>query len=164
VIRPVMARPRFPLRVRSVAGKALFIGVGVVAVIALNLVLFLVDRAVGGSLSDGPYRISVLVLWVLCGRCFRGPGESLDVPRPWWRMTNRFPASAVFAVLHGVSLAVNVFWVGVFIVNGELRDVTDGLWWALISSVLLATLFISSAVNLWPRRQAGAASAVDASE
>ncbi|KRC61169.1 hypothetical protein ASE14_09580 [Agromyces sp. Root81] len=68
----------------------------------------------------------------------------------------------MFAVLHGVSLAVNLFSVGVFVVNGRLRDVTDGFWWALISSVVLATLFISSAVNLWPRRQAGAASAVDA--
>lgn len=161
--RPVMARPRFPLRVRSAAGKALFIGVGVVAVIALYLVLFLVDRAIGVTASDGPYRISVLVLWVLCGRCFRGPGESLDVPRPWWRMTNRFPASAVFAVLHSISLAVFLFWLGAFLFNGELRDVTDGFWWALISSVVLATLFISSAVNLWPRRPAGAASAVDAS-
>lgn len=41
----------------------------------------------------------LLALFVVGARCFRGPGEDIAAPRPWWRMTNRSKSSKWLGVL-----------------------------------------------------------------
>lgn len=82
-----------------------------------------------------------LASWYLASRVFRGPGEPVRAARPWWRMTNRAPLSALFGVGYGLLAAANI----------GLSFVGYGSFSGLVSIVVelvLAWLFLTSFTRL----------------
>ena len=92
------------MRIRRTGYKVLYF-VGCIAIyVVITNVIFL------PLLPAGPVRGSiqlVLGFLVVVGACrlFRGPGEDIVPPRPWWRATNRPKASIVLGILNAIEAA-----------------------------------------------------------
>lgn len=88
--------------------------------------------------------------WTCCARLFRGDGEPVRPPRPWWKMTHRSPASWFFAVVIGGTFVWNV----VLVATGSVIRPGDSLGWILlvalrlVAGAALASLFVNSAIRL----------------
>ena len=92
------------MRIRRTGYKVLyFVGCIAIYVVITNVILL-------PLLPAGPMRGSiqlVLGFLVVVGACrlFRGPGEDIVPPRPWWRATNRPKASIVLGILNAIEAA-----------------------------------------------------------
>ena len=92
------------MRIRRTGYKVLyFMGCIAIYVVITNVILL-------PLLPAGPMRGSiqlVLGFLVVVGACrlFRGPGEDIVPPRPWWRATNRPKASIVLGILNTIEAA-----------------------------------------------------------
>lgn len=58
---------------------------------------------IGFEFAQPMLLLIVVALVIAAGRLFRGPGEPMAPPRPWWRLTGGAPSSIVWAVLFGLS-------------------------------------------------------------
>ncbi|MBF4571557.1 hypothetical protein ITJ64_03420 [Herbiconiux sp. VKM Ac-1786] len=92
------------LRILNPYGKFLYVLVGWIAVLLINLlVVALVGPVVGPVLY-----VVVLFGWILVGaRIFRVPEEPIEPPRPWWRLTGRPTAGFVLAALFALQAITN---------------------------------------------------------
>ena len=92
------------MRIRRTGYKVLyFMGCIAIYVVITNVILL-------PLLPAGPMRGSiqlVLGFLVVVGACrlFRGPGEDIVPPRPWWQATNRPKASIVLGILNAIEAA-----------------------------------------------------------
>ncbi|MGO4535294.1 hypothetical protein [Leifsonia sp. 2MCAF36] len=92
----------------------------------------------------------VVGFWTCSARLFRGHGEPVDPPRPWWQITHRSPASWFLAVLTGAAFV----WSVVQVATGGIVDPGDSLAWILLVTLQLVTsgalvsLLINSAIRL----------------
>lgn len=92
------------MRIRRTGYKVLYL-VGCIAIYGVITKVILLPL-----LPAGPMRGSiqlVLGFLVISGACrlFRGAGEDIVPPRPWWRATNRPKASIVLGILNAVEAA-----------------------------------------------------------
>ncbi len=85
------------MRVTSGRTKAAVLVVGILVSMAA-----IPSAAVAGGMTVGYVAALAftVALVVVPARCFRGPGEPVDAPRPWWRATNRPTAGYVVGVLY----------------------------------------------------------------
>lgn len=92
------------MRIRQTGYKVLyFMGCIAIYVVITNVILL-------PLLPAGPIRGSiqlVLGFLVVVGACrlFRGPGEDIVPPRPWWRAMNWPKASFVLGILNAIEAA-----------------------------------------------------------
>lgn len=91
-------------RILNPYGKFLYVLVGWIAVVLINLlVVALVGPVVGPVLY-----VVVLFGWILVGaRIFRVPEEPIEPPRPWWKLTGRPTAGFVLAALFALQAITN---------------------------------------------------------
>lgn len=97
---------RRPLRVTSDRTKATILVVGIVLALAAIPMLAVLGGIVVGYAAVLAFTVALVLV---PARCFRGPGEAVDPPRPWWRATNRPTAGYVIGalyVLQGFALLV----------------------------------------------------------
>jgi hypothetical protein len=103
----------------------------IVGAVLISVVASVVGVLVASSqplVTQSGGAVLLLGWWVLSVRVFRGPGEQVDLPRAWWRLTARpvgsFVMAAVFvlggsSVLHaphgsfGYSPAFAVTWTSI---------------------------------------------------
>jgi hypothetical protein len=91
-------------RILNPYGKFLYVLIGGIAVVLLNL---LVAALVGPVIGPVLY-VVVLFGWILVGaRIFRVPEEPIEPPRPWWRLTGRPTAGFVLAALFALQAITN---------------------------------------------------------
>lgn len=108
------------VRIRQTRWKVVYVAVAVTVIVAAYAEL--VPRTL-------PYPVNVLVMNAIvvavvavgC-RSFRGRGEDVAAPRPWWRMTARPTAGFVIAALVLVNAAGAVV-VAVFVPTGRPLEV-----------------------------------------
>ncbi len=92
----------------------------------------------------------VVGFWACSARLFRGHGEAVERPRPWWQMTHRSPASWFLAVVTGAMLV----WSVVRVATGGIIAPGDSLAWILlvtlqlVASAALVSLLTTSAIRL----------------
>jgi len=92
----------------------------------------------------------VVGFWVCSARLFRGHGEPVDPPRPWWQMTHRSPASWFLALVTGATF---VWGVGRVVTGGIIGPGDSRAWillvtLQLVTSAALVSLLINSAIRL----------------
>lgn len=126
------------MRITSETSKAATVVVGVLlAIIATPI------AAAGGGLATG-YVVGTAIsvgLVVLATRTFRGPGEAVEPPRPWWRATNRPTAGYVLGVLYllqAVTLLTRLD-------SGSVRALT---WLSVAICVAIGAYFLHSSARL----------------
>ena len=136
------------MRITTTINKVIYILVGEAVVLSLNgLLLYnilppVVDLA------------AVLVLnfvYVFIGvRTFRGPGEDVAAPRPWWRATNRPLAGFIIGGIAGVLSLISLL--------GALAAPPEQSGTAAVVCVawaLLAAYYLHSSVRLRALDQPG---------
>ncbi len=117
--------------------KAIVIAV----LVALDIVLALVLDALHSEAGSIVLTVLQTAGWYLATRVFRGPGESVQAARPWWRMTNRPLLSSVLGALYAVSAVGNAFFS--FAGYGSVSG-----WVSILGQAALAALFLGSAARL----------------
>lgn len=125
------------MRFTTPTQKAIVIAV----LVAVDIVLVLLFDALHSQLGSIALTVLQTVAWYLVTRVFRGPGESLQAARPWWRMTNRPLLSAVLGGLYAVSALGNAVFS--FAGYGSVSG-----WVSILAQAVLAALFLSSATRL----------------
>jgi len=125
-----------PLRLTQKRWKAVYI-VGGYIVTALSAGLL--------PLGGGAAIITLIldVAWIYGGtRIFRGAGELVQPPRPWWRMTARPRA--------GFALGALVFAPAVvfYIAFAATEPLMPAWWLLMLENAVWAALYISSSVRL----------------
>ncbi|WP_083363298.1 hypothetical protein [Microterricola viridarii] len=125
---------------------AWLLGIPVLALLnALHLPPAAVD-AVSGAVS--------LASVLLGARIFRGRGEPVAPPRPWWKMTARPRLSRALGVLFALTpasaaaVAIAAAF-GVDAASEALGRYTEaGLWTSVLALTALAALYLNSAARL----------------
>lgn len=117
--------------------KAIVIAV----LVALDIVLALVLDALHSEAGSIVLTVLQTAGWYLATRVFRGPGESVQAARPWWRMTNRPLLSSVLGALYAVSAVGNAVFS--FAGYGSASG-----WVSILGQAALAALFLGSAARL----------------
>ena len=87
-------------------------------------------------------------VYVAASRSFRGAGEPVEPPRPWWRMTARPKGSLVLAILCAAAVAVSFLPLGVAV--GVVQVVANITLWSMF-----AGLFFNSWLRLRRDKPAG---------
>jgi hypothetical protein len=91
-------------RILNPYGKFLYVLMGGIAVVLLNL---LVAALVGPVVGPVLY-VVVLFGWIIVGaRIFRVPEEPIEPPRPWWKLTGQPTAGFVLAALFALQAITN---------------------------------------------------------
>lgn len=133
------------MRITSDSTKTTTVVGGVlVAMIATPLAAGLGGAVVGYAVGT----VLALGLVLVATRCFRGPGEPVEPPRPWWRATNRPAAGYVLGVLFLVQA------VAVLTRSGSGAVLALGLCSAVVD-VVVAAYFLHSSVRLGAAVAAG---------
>jgi len=125
-----------PLRLTQKRWKAVYIVGGYLVIVLITALL-----PQGGGLAI--FTVILDVAWIYGGtRIFRGAGELVQVPRPWWRMTARPRA--------GFVLGIFIFAPGVaFYVAFAAAEPFVAAWWLLaLENAAWAALYVSSSVRL----------------
>ena len=125
-----------PLRLTQKRWKAVYILGG-----------YVVTALVAGLLPlGGGAAIITLILdvaWIYGGtRIFRGAGELLQPPRPWWRMTARPRAGFALGILVFVPALVS------YIALAATEPLVPAWWLLMLENAVWAALYISSSVRL----------------
>ncbi|NYF09348.1 hypothetical protein HDC94_000504 [Leifsonia sp. AK011] len=125
-----------PLRLTQKRWKAVYIVGGYLVIFVINVLL-----PQGGGLA-----IITLILdvaWIYGGtRIFRGAGELVQPPRPWWRMTARPRAGFVLGIL------VFAPAVAAYIALVATEPLVPAWWLLMLENVVWAALYVSSSVRL----------------
>ena len=125
-----------PLRITQKRWKAVYI-VGGYIVIAL--ITALLPQGTGLAIIT----LVLDVVWIYGGaRIFRGAGELLQVPRPWWRMTARPRAGFALGILVFVPLVAS------YAALAAAEPFVAAWWLLVLENAVWAALYISSSVRL----------------
>jgi hypothetical protein len=127
----------------------------IIASCALVYLIAIIPVGPGGA---GILRSALAFALVLLGaRLFRGAGEELDPPRPWWRMTARVPAGVVLgSLLALVAIVSGTGYVGLTLSTLAHKDVVDlpALLVNTLLSAILAYLYYGSSRRIVLERRA----------
>ncbi|MEY9850508.1 hypothetical protein ABH923_000186 [Leifsonia sp. EB41] len=138
--------------VRIVGGwRAGFVVVFICVVMGyLYLTEYVVAAFIDPVAADLVAQALILGFWTCVVRLFRGRGEPVGPPRPWWQMTHRSPACWFLAVLAAAAFVWNVVWVttGGGIVPGDPAAWVLLVVLHLVTSAALVSLLINSAIRL----------------
>jgi hypothetical protein len=138
------------LRILNPYGKFLYVLVGWIAVVLINLlVVALVGPVVGPVLY-----VVVLFGWILVGaRIFRVPEEPIEPPRPWWRLTGRPTAGFVLAALFALQAITNQL---TLVIGDRGRAGEDGgtasVTVVTVACAIAAVAYLASSLRLRARR------------
>ncbi|WP_426625958.1 hypothetical protein ACPPVW_07945 [Leifsonia sp. McL0607] len=121
------------MRFTSPAQKALVVAV----LFGVNLVLALVFDALHSEVASIVLTVLQVLGWYIASRVFRGPGESVRAPRPWWRMTNRPLLSGVLGAGYSLLAVTNIAFS--FAGFGSLSGSVS-----ILAELVLAALFLLS--------------------
>ena len=130
------------LRITSAGGKvgyfvAGYVGLACVAIFTAGLVNFTVGAVI---------YVALFVAWATLGtRCFRGDGEPITPPRPWWKLTARPTVGWILAAL----LLLQSVW----ILTSSLAE-PGAAGSVLVAAVysIAAALFVHSSIRLRAER------------
>ncbi|NQX35993.1 hypothetical protein [Herbiconiux sp. VKM Ac-2851] len=137
-------------RILNPYGKFLYVLIGGIAVVLLNL---LVAALVGPVVGPVLY-VVVLFGWILVGaRIFRVPEEPIEPPRPWWKLTGRPTAGFVLAALFALQAITNQLT----LVLGDRGRAGDDGGTASVTAMtaacgIAAVVYLASSVRLRARR------------
>jgi hypothetical protein len=126
------------MRIRTPQGKTVYIVVGYIGVVLLSI---LATVAIGGGVGLAGAAVAFAAFIGVGARLFRGDGEPVAPPRPWWRMTARPLAGFVLAALFGVQAVSSVVTSLVSPAGAPTGALT-------IVSVLAALAYLHSSVRL----------------
>lgn len=105
-----------------------------------------------GSLIGTPV---LLGAYLLGARVFRGRGEAVAPPRPWWQMTARAKLSRRLGILFAAGVVVLIIGIGLDLAG--VRRITVGGWptsiVAVVENSVLAYLYLGSAIRLGRRER-----------
>lgn len=137
------------LRIVNPYGKFLYVLIGGIAVVLLNL---LVAALVGPVVGPVLY-VVVLFGWILAGaRVFRVPEEPIEPPRPWWKLTGRPTAGFVLAALFALQAITNQLTP---VLGGRAGDGGGSTTTATVVTVacaIAAVAYLASSLRLRGRR------------
>jgi hypothetical protein len=127
-------------------------------VVASCALVYLVAGIPVGPGGGGILRSTLAFALVLAGaRVFRGAGEELAAPRPWWRMTAGVPSGVVLGSLCSlIALVSAAGYIGLTTVTLAHKDVVDlpALLINTVLSAILAYLFFGSSRRIVLLRRA----------
>ena len=125
-----------PLRLTQKRWKAVYIVGGYLAIAVITALL---------PQGSGLAIITVILdaVWIYGGtRIFRGAGELVQPPRPWWRMTARPRAGFALGILVFAPAAA------VYVAYAAVEPFGSAWWLLMLENVVWAVLYISSSVRL----------------
>ena len=127
---------RNPLRLTQRRWKAIYIVGGYLVIFVVNVLL-----PQGGGVAI--MTLILDVVWIYGGtRIFRGAGELIQPPRPWWRMTASPRAGFVLGIL--VFAPAVIFYIALVATEPFVAA-----WWLfMLENAVWAVLYISSSVRL----------------
>jgi hypothetical protein len=126
------------LRITSAGGKVGFFVAGYVGLFCPGLFPALLFNFTVGAVI---YVVLFLVWATLGTRCFRGDGEPVEPPRPWWKLTAKPTAGWILATL--------LFLQAVWVLTSSLAG-PGAAGSVLVAAVyfIVAALFVHSSVRL----------------
>jgi hypothetical protein len=95
------------MRIRQTKYKFLYFVIAAILLGLLTTFVFMPFLPAGSPRMISQSLFGVLI-YIGAIRWFRGDGENLTAPRPWWRATNKPTASIVLGTLYGVAVLVNI--------------------------------------------------------
>lgn len=135
------------MRIRRPGYKTLyFVACIAIYVVITNVILL-------PLLPAGPIRGLIQLMLgflVIAGACrlFRGPGEDIVPPRPWWQATNRPKASIVLGILNAIGLLLGIIVLAIGqLSSGELA-LTFYDFLSAIEAAFLTWFYFNSLIHL----------------